>query len=59
MYLVEYTRNDTGENFNETTVDGQLIIRDLFPGAAYNIQLYAVSHGLLSEKHTYFQAVCE
>ncbi|CAG7729269.1 unnamed protein product [Allacma fusca] len=59
MYLIEYTRNDTGENFNKTTGEGQLqvIIQDLFPGAAYNIQLYAVSHRLLSEKHTYFQAV--
>lgn len=57
MYLVEYTRNDTGEQFNATTVEGQIIINDLYPGATYSVHLYAVSHGLLSEKHDYYQTV--
>ncbi|ODM90113.1 Tyrosine-protein phosphatase 10D [Orchesella cincta] len=57
MYLVEYTRNDTGEQFNATTVEGQIIIGDLYSGATYSVHLYAVSHGLLSEKHEYFQTV--
>lgn len=57
MYLVEYTRNDTGEEFNATTVEGQIIIGDLYPGATYSVHLYAVSHGLLSEKHDYYQTV--
>ncbi len=57
MYLVIYKRNDTGEIFNTTTVEGQIVISDLYPGAAYNIQLFAVSHGLLSERHDYFQTV--
>ncbi len=59
-YLIQYTRNDTSEPFNQTTGDGQLTILDnIFPGAAYNIQLFAISHDLFSEKHTYFQAVCK
>lgn len=57
MYLVEYTRNDTGEQFNATTVEGQIVIGDLYPGATYTVHLYAVSHGLLSEKHDYYQTV--
>lgn len=59
MYLVVYKRNDTGEAFNATTVDGHILVSDLYPGAAYNIQLFAVSHGLLSERHDYFQTVCK
>lgn len=59
MYLVIYKRNDTGEIFNATTVQGEIVISDLYPGAAYNIQLFAVSHGLLSERHDYFQTVCK
>jgi len=58
MYLVKYVRNDTGETFNATTVEGHIVIDDLYPGAAYNLQLFAVSHNLLSEKHEYFQTVC-
>jgi len=58
-YLVIYTRNDTGETFNVTTEDSKILVSDLYPGAAYNIQLFAVSHGLRSERHDYFQTVCK
>ncbi|ODM90168.1 Tyrosine-protein phosphatase 10D [Orchesella cincta] len=57
MYLVQYTRNDTGEQFNATTTEDQIYISELYPGATYALNLYAVSHGLLSEKHDYFQTV--
>ena len=61
-YVVIYTRNDTGEVEQQQSSDqGQsregLSISDLYPGAGYNIQVYAVSHGLRSEPHSSFQAV--
>ncbi|CAL8067890.1 unnamed protein product [Orchesella dallaii] len=57
LYLVQYTRNDTGEQFNGTTTEDQIQISGLYPGATYSLNLYAVSHGLLSEKHDYFQTI--
>lgn len=35
-----------------------MYLRNLFPGAAYQIKVFAISHGQLSDPHDYFQAVC-
>lgn len=35
-----------------------MALRNLYPGAAYQLKVFAISHGLLSEPHDYFQAVC-
>lgn len=58
-YEVTYYRNDTGEGKPFTTTDSRLIIRNLHPGAAYEVKVFAVSHGLGSEPHSYFSAVCK
>lgn len=36
-----------------------MALKNLYPGAAYQLKVFAISHGLLSEPHDYFQAVCE
>ncbi|XP_055303935.1 tyrosine-protein phosphatase 10D-like isoform X5 [Sitodiplosis mosellana] len=56
-YEVIYYRNETGEEKTFTTTDSRLIIRNLFSGAGYEIKVFAVSHGLRSEPHSYFVAV--
>ena len=56
-YVIIYTRNDTGQVMRKQTTDKAVAITDLFPGAAYQIQVYAVSHGLESEPHDSFQSV--
>lgn len=58
-YEVIYYRNDTEEEKTFTTTDSRLIIRNLYPGAGYEIKVFAVSHGLRSEPHSYFVAVCK
>jgi len=56
-YVVVYTRNDTEQVTRIQTTDKGASLRDLYPGAAYHIQVFAVSHGLQSEPHRSFQAV--
>ncbi|KAG0729552.1 Tyrosine-protein phosphatase 10D [Chionoecetes opilio] len=56
-YAVVYIRNDTAESVTRQTVDNYVLLKDLYPGAGYEIKVYAVSHGLWSEPHVYFQAV--
>lgn len=58
-YEVIYYRNDTGEEKTFTTTESRLIIRNLYPGAGYEVKVFAVSHGLRSEPHSYFLAVCK
>lgn len=58
-YEVICYRNDTDEEKTFTTTDSRLIIRNLYPGAGYDVKVFAVSHGLRSEPHSYFVAVCE
>lgn len=58
-YEVICYRNDTEDEKTFTTADSRLIIRNLYPGAGYEIKVFAVSHGLRSEPHSYFVAVCE
>ena len=56
-YVVLYTRNDTGKVDQKQTTERGFSIDDLYPGAGYTIQVFAVSHGLQSEPHNSFQAV--
>lgn len=49
----------TALSVTRQTVDAQVVLEDLYPGAGYEIKVYAVSHGLWSEPHVYFQAVCK
>lgn len=58
-YEVMYSRNDTGEVKTIWTTDSRLVIKNLFPGAGYEVKVFAVSHGLRSEPHSYFLAVCK
>ena len=56
-YVIIYTRNDTGQVMRMQTTEKAVSITELFPGAGYQIQVYAVSHGLQSEPHDSFQSV--
>ncbi|XP_077287900.1 protein tyrosine phosphatase 10D isoform X2 [Arctopsyche grandis] len=56
-YEVWYRRNDTGHVEKVSTMDTRLVIRNLFPGAVYEVKVIALSHDLPSEPHEYFQAV--
>lgn len=59
QYEVMYTRNDTGETKTVLTKDTRLVFKNLFPGAGYIVKVFALSNGLRSEPHEYFQAVCK
>ncbi|XP_076348974.1 tyrosine-protein phosphatase 10D-like isoform X1 [Tachypleus tridentatus] len=56
-YIVVYSRNDTGHKEEETTSNHWLVLSNLYPGATYNIKVYALSYGLKSEPHSYFKTV--
>lgn len=57
-YIVTISRNDSLlEPMTFTTQESKLILTKLYPGAGYHIKVVAVSHGLQSEPHDYFQAV--
>lgn len=45
--------------FQLTTTDTNATLEDLFPGAVYEIQVAAISHGLRSERHTVLKPVRE
>ncbi|XP_065202052.1 tyrosine-protein phosphatase 10D-like [Planococcus citri] len=57
-YIVIVSRNDSASEpmITNTTVP-KLMLKNLYPGAGYHIKVIAVSHGLQSEPHDYFQAV--
>lgn len=59
QYEVTYTRNDTGEAKTIFTKDTRLVFKNLYPGAGYIVKVFAISNGLRSEPHEYFQAVCK
>jgi receptor-type tyrosine-protein phosphatase beta len=59
QYEVTYTRNETGETRTVLTKDTRLVFKPLHPGAGYIVKVFALSNGLRSEPHEYFQAVCE
>lgn len=58
-YEVQYVRNDTGERFTKTVYGFNIVLKDLYPGAGYLVKVFAISHGLRSEPHEYFQPVCK
>lgn len=56
-YTVVWLRNDTGKVLSNTTKENWLLINNLYSGASYEIKVYAISYGLESEPHSYFQTV--
>ncbi|XP_055611561.1 tyrosine-protein phosphatase 10D isoform X3 [Uranotaenia lowii] len=56
-FEVTYTRNDTNDGKTVLTMESRLVFTNLYPGAGYEVKVFAVSHGLRSEPHSYFQAV--
>uniref|UniRef100_A0A6A7G6Z0 protein-tyrosine-phosphatase n=2 Tax=Hirondellea gigas TaxID=1518452 RepID=A0A6A7G6Z0_9CRUS len=56
-YAVEISRNDTDETDTRQTTLNHALLKDLYPGAGYELKVYAISNGLWSEPHVYFQAV--
>lgn len=56
-FAVVYVRNDTADRRQEDTKHNWLLLSNLYPGASYEIKVYAVSHGLWSEPHSYYQTV--
>lgn len=57
-YEVTYSRNDTGNVVKTITSESRLSLTGLEAGAGYHLQVVAISHGLRSEPHINFQAVC-
>lgn len=49
----------TGEYKTREVSEPRILLENLYPGAGYQIKVFAVSHGLWSEPHTHFQAVCK
>ncbi|XP_034139015.1 tyrosine-protein phosphatase 10D isoform X2 [Drosophila guanche] len=56
-YEVHYQRNGTREERTIATNETALTINYLHAGSGYEIKVYAISHGIRSEPHSYFQAV--
>lgn len=56
-YTVVWLRNDTGDIVTNTTKDNWLLIDNLYSGASYEIKVFAISYGLESEPHSYYQTV--
>ncbi|XP_076686342.1 protein tyrosine phosphatase 10D isoform X1 [Andrena cerasifolii] len=56
-FEVIHNRNDTGESATTLITESHIVLEDLYPGAAYEVKVFAISHGLRSEPHDYFQAV--
>lgn len=58
-YEVHCVRNDTSHEIIRTTYNSNLLLTNLYPGAGYLVKVFAISHGLKSEPHEYFQPVCK
>nr|XP_031828651.1 tyrosine-protein phosphatase 10D isoform X5 [Nomia melanderi] len=56
-FEVTHNRNDTGESATTLTTESHILLEDLYPGAAYEVKVFAISHFLRSEPHDYLQAV--
>ncbi|XP_067210895.1 tyrosine-protein phosphatase 10D isoform X4 [Linepithema humile] len=56
-FEVTHNRNDTGESATTLTTESHIVLEDLYPGAAYEVKVFAISHGLRSEPHDNLQAV--
>lgn len=58
-YEIQWIRNDTNERNIRMTYESKIILNHLYPGAGYLVKVFAISHGLRSEPHEYFQPVCK
>lgn len=58
-YEVHCVRNDTVNRIIKTTYESRIVLNNLYPGAGYVVKVFAISHGLRSEPHEYFQPVCK
>ncbi|XP_045478955.1 tyrosine-protein phosphatase 10D isoform X2 [Harmonia axyridis] len=56
-YEVQCVRNDTLDKTIRTTYESTIVLSQLYPGAGYLVKVFAISHGLKSEPHEYFQPV--
>ncbi|XP_063234595.1 tyrosine-protein phosphatase 10D isoform X2 [Bacillus rossius redtenbacheri] len=57
-FKVVYNRNDTAnESADVFTKESYLEVQNLFPGAGYDVKVFAISHDLLSEPHFASQVV--
>lgn len=56
-YRVVWIRNDTRAKEETTTRNNWLLLEDLYPGASYEIKVYAISYNLVSEPHSYYQTI--
>ncbi|VEN46401.1 unnamed protein product [Callosobruchus maculatus] len=57
QYEIHWIRNDTNEVNFRTTNESKILLKHLYPGAGYLVKVFAISHGLRSEPHEYFQPV--
>ncbi|GIY51839.1 tyrosine-protein phosphatase 10D [Caerostris extrusa] len=57
QYSVMYIRNDTRFLQEKIISRNWLVLEDLYPGAGYEIKVYAISFNLFSEPHSYFQTI--
>lgn len=56
-YKIIWTRNDTKQRREAVTKNNWMVLDGLYPGAGYEISVSAVSHGLFSDPHSYFQKI--
>lgn len=56
-FQVVWIRNDSHEKEEISTKNNWYLLENLYPGAGYEIKVYAVSYGLISEPHSYFQTI--
>ncbi|XP_049825437.1 tyrosine-protein phosphatase 10D isoform X2 [Aethina tumida] len=56
-YEIQWIRNDTNDLRSKIISDSKIILPKLYPGAGYLVKVFAISHGLKSEPHEYFQPV--
>ncbi|XP_054160491.1 tyrosine-protein phosphatase 10D-like isoform X2 [Oppia nitens] len=56
-YKIVWTRSDTKEKKEAVIKNNWHLLEDLYPGAGYEISVSAISYGLMSEPHSYFQTV--
>ena len=49
----------SGDPKTREVTEPRIFLENLYPGASYQIRVFAVSHGLWSEPNTHFQAVCK
>lgn len=56
-YKINLSRNDTRQRKEFVTKENYYILENLYPGATYNINVSAISYGLISDPYSYYQTV--